>query len=99
MVAWRETHRGRLWLVPPIWALAAAQLEVGIIVGGVAVLIWLFAKPAQDRPPSARTQVGVSPPVGDVEQRLTLLERRLDAFVNELAALKRDVATRSRPTT
>jgi uncharacterized membrane protein len=96
MAAWRETHRGRLWLVPAIWALAVLELVLGLVVGAVAVLIWLFAKPAQDRPPSARTRVGVSAPADDVQERLALLERRLDAFVNELAALKRDVATRSR---
>lgn len=94
MVAWRDTHPGRLWVVPLLWAVSVAQLVIGLLASGVALLVWFLGYRPEERAPAERTSVGVRPSGNDIEYRIGLLERRLDDLVSELATLKRDVAAR-----
>lgn len=95
LVAWRDSHPGRLWLIPLLWALSVWEPVFGLVAVGAGVLLWMFGRPVKEGAAPSRTFPSVNPPSGDLEDRLALLERRLDVFMDELAALKRDVAARA----
>jgi uncharacterized membrane protein len=95
LIAWRETHPGRLWLVPIVWVISVVEPVFGLVAVGLSVLVWIFGRPVEEGAAPTRTFPSMNPPSGDLEGRLAVLERRLDVFMDELAALKRDVAARA----
>ena len=95
LVAWRDSHPGRLWLVPLVWVISLVAPVIGLVLVGVGVLLWLFGRPVEEGAAPSRTFPSVNLPTGDIEDRLAVLERRLEVFMDDLAALKRDVTARA----
>jgi hypothetical protein len=94
MVAWRESHPGRLWLVPLLWALSVWAPVFGLVAVGAGVLVWMFGRPVDEGAAAPGPWVRGNPAGGDVERRIAALEQRLEGFMNELAQLKREVSAR-----